>query len=419
MVFDGGGGRTYDGGGRVHKNLQWGTDEGRLILIIQDSTENGDLKKISPIVISRWVTNNIKTGKLIIRRNDGSFLMSVNEDHIGETIKINKINNINVTISLHKFLNRCRGIIYHPDLELISDDEILQGLTLFKVVQVERIKKYIPADKISVKTGAVILSFQCRELPDYINLEYLRIRVKQYVPDPYRCNLCWDFGHTHKHCAALGNQMCGRCGSVHHGENCTKPLFCLNCQKAGHPAWDRKCARYIKEKSIAEIMEIQRVPHIRALRLYEEKIKEGNHINTYANKVQQIPQQIQQTTPDINNDLTYLTKQIKVMTNILVTVLQKLNIKTDTLTKTNDTIDNNINNQITDATTAQQLDTECMDDDNNTNKRKVTSTINEVRNKKLNMSVEPLTQGGKTGQCVAGNPASGNKQYYTADYTNR
>ncbi|GFW20515.1 putative RNA-directed DNA polymerase from transposon BS [Trichonephila clavipes] len=83
--------------------------------------------------------------------------------------------NSSVTISPHKTLNSCHGIISKPDLLTTPEAEILEGFSNQGVIQVRRIT--IKKDKAVIPTKHIILTFSSPTLPQAIKAGYLNYKI--------------------------------------------------------------------------------------------------------------------------------------------------------------------------------------------------------------------------------------------------
>ena len=89
-----------------------------------------------------------------------------------------------LSVSAHRTKNSSRGVIYCADLEDVSNDDITDGLSDFGVVSARRI--------VSRKSGVVlpkhsiILTFNQLDIPKEISIGYMKVKVRQYIPNPMR-----------------------------------------------------------------------------------------------------------------------------------------------------------------------------------------------------------------------------------------
>ncbi|GFX31594.1 uncharacterized protein TNCV_688421 [Trichonephila clavipes] len=136
-----------------------------------------------------------------------------------------------ITISPHKTLNSCRGVISESDLLTTPDAEILDGFSDQGVIQVRRIT--IKKDNLVIPTKHLILTFNRPTLPTTIKAGYLNCKIRPYIPNPLRCFRCQRFGHSQTSCR--GQLTCSRCASAGHSStDCTLEPKCINCSQS-HP----------------------------------------------------------------------------------------------------------------------------------------------------------------------------------------
>ena len=244
------------------KTLQIYEEVRKNIFVIKDAQNiNGEepsFQAASPREAYRILIKNFHSAKGIRRLNKGEFQFDLNSNSPDEYLKINKIGPFKVEINYHHRLNRSRGVISHPDLIYYSIEEIKEELVNVGVIDVSRITVY--KNGKASNTNSVILQFQRPSLPEYIILNYLKLTVRQYVPNPFRCTNCQDLGHTKNRCKGL--PICGKCSDSNQTtDKCTaKHFHCPNCN-GKHGAWDKDCPRFIREKKIVALMETEKLPY--------------------------------------------------------------------------------------------------------------------------------------------------------------
>ncbi|GFW79631.1 uncharacterized protein TNCV_1428911 [Trichonephila clavipes] len=99
-----------------------------------------------------------------------------------------------VTISPHKTLNSCRGVISEYDLLTAPDAEILDGFSDQGVIQVRRLT--IKKEASFIPTKHLILTFNRPKLPTTIKAGYLNCKIRPYILNPLRSFKCQRFGHS-------------------------------------------------------------------------------------------------------------------------------------------------------------------------------------------------------------------------------
>ncbi|OSX55843.1 hypothetical protein POSPLADRAFT_1084323, partial [Postia placenta MAD-698-R-SB12] len=84
---------------------------------------------------------------------------------------------------------------------------------------------------------------------DGLIVEGKRVYARKLLPEPRRCLRCHMIGSNHL-AAECPNERdtCGTCGKEHRTADCMvqsrEDRFCVNCEMAGHGAWDRACPTF-------------------------------------------------------------------------------------------------------------------------------------------------------------------------------
>ena len=120
--------------------------------------------------------------------------------------------NIPISVTPHRSKNNSRGVIYCPDLEDVSEDDIVDSLSAFGVVLAWRIKSRRAG--VLMPTHNIILTFSQLDLPREVPVGYLKVKVRQYFPSPMRCYKCLRFGHTRDSCD--NRPTCSMCAGTDH-----------------------------------------------------------------------------------------------------------------------------------------------------------------------------------------------------------
>ena len=140
----------------------------------------------------------------------------------------------------HPTFNTVKGVVYSRDLYEFTEVEILEMCpsTVYEV------------KKLSGRNGAILLHFSTRFIPDFIDVEHSRIRVKKYRYRPRQCYKCFEFGHVAHFCRS--NPRCSSCSGDHEPMESCGPVKCLNCGEC-HPPTSRDCIRFKLEQDILEV----------------------------------------------------------------------------------------------------------------------------------------------------------------------
>ncbi|KAM7313607.1 hypothetical protein ISCGN_003460 [Ixodes scapularis] len=212
-------------------------------------SENGKpLAKLSLFLISKTLENligkNFKAKKLA----SGDLLVEV-ENGVQSVVllDLNKISDYEVSVTPHRTLNSCQGVISEDDLLESSEEEILEGLSGQGVVAVRRI--FIRRDGQERPSKHSVLTLASTVLPENIKAGYLHCKVRPYIPNPRRCFKCQRFGHSSVTCR--GKTTCAKCGATDHpADTCEGTLLkCVNCSGA-YPTYCRACPKFQEEKKI-------------------------------------------------------------------------------------------------------------------------------------------------------------------------
>ncbi|GFV21163.1 RNA-directed DNA polymerase from mobile element jockey [Trichonephila clavipes] len=163
------------------------------------SLTNNEISKVSPFAVQKALIGIGGEPKSVKRLRSGDLFVETNSALQTESFLLAKsFLNSPVTISPHKTLNSCCGIISETDLLSTPDEEIREGFSSQGVIQVRRIT--IKKDSTRIPTKHLILTFNSPILPTNIKAGYLNCRIRPYIPNPLRCFKCQRFGHSQNSC---------------------------------------------------------------------------------------------------------------------------------------------------------------------------------------------------------------------------
>ncbi|GFV47974.1 uncharacterized protein TNCV_2295541 [Trichonephila clavipes] len=252
------------------------------------------MSKISPFAIHKTLIGIGGEPKSIKRLRFGDLLIETMSDLQTKSFLLAKtFFNSPVTVSPHKTLNSCRGVISEPDLLSTPDAEILEGFSDQGVIQVRRIT--IKRDSNIIPTKHIILTFNKPKLPTAVKAGYLNCKIRPYIPNPLRCFKCQRFGHSQTSCR--GQLTCSRCASVGHSStDCTLEPKCVNCTQF-HPSDSKLCQKWKIEKQIQEIKINKNISYFEARKLIVPQLAQ-----TYAQAARtSIISTASQTDPNLSN----------------------------------------------------------------------------------------------------------------------
>ncbi|GFT51122.1 uncharacterized protein TNCV_4817231 [Trichonephila clavipes] len=228
------------------------------------SFSNNDMSKQSPFAIHKALIGIGGEPNSVKRLRSGDLLIETNSALQTKSFLLAKsFLDSPITISPHKTLNSCRGVISESDLLITPDAEILDGFSDQGVIQVRRIT--IKKDNSVIPTKHLILTFNRPKLPTTIKAGYLNCKIRPYIPNPLRCFKCQRFGHSQNSCR--GQLTCSRCAAVGHSStDCTLEPKCINCSQI-HTADSKLCPKWKTEKEIQAIKTNNNITYVEARKL--------------------------------------------------------------------------------------------------------------------------------------------------------
>jgi len=203
----------------------------------------------NPISFKRAIINAIGEVRSIKVKDDHIILTCQNPtqrtgalqlaDINGQPVKVSPPSSNPRKLQTHSVEKQSKGIIFGVSLSLTDDDIITETTS----TSVRRLTKLINGKRENTET--VVLTFSNPQLPEYVNIGFLKYRVKPYIPLPFRCTKCQKFGHSHNTCN--GGVVCPRCSGNHSFAECTKKdqPKCSNCHGDHSAAWSG-CPKYVQ-----------------------------------------------------------------------------------------------------------------------------------------------------------------------------
>jgi len=267
------------------------------------------LDKISPFTIHRSIKGGVGSVIKTKRLRNGTLLVeTASEAQSKKLLNLTQLTeDVKVSVTPHRSLNYSRGVIHCPALNDIAEDEIRNELLNQNVITVKRLNKKVKG-KIT-KSHSYLLRFLRNELPTFINVGYLVLPVRPYIPAPTLCHRCFTYNHQTKHCQ--NQEKCFWCGNEKHtieSGKCHNPPKCLNCQD-NHYSSSKKCPIYLKEKKIIEIEHLNKIPYIKARELFNK----SHSAKSYASIAQRMYRNSStQTETELNDRPLTLNKQTSI-----------------------------------------------------------------------------------------------------------
>lgn len=211
------------------------------------SEGTSSMRKLSPFLVAKSLGEAIGKEYKASKMSSGDLLIELKKkEQIQKLYDLVSIGNTDITITAHRSLNTCRGVISEEDFLNLSDEELLEGFQNQNVIKVQRIT--MRRNNEQLPTKHIILTFGTSTLPSSLDAGYLKINVRPYIPNPRRCFKCQRFGHASQSCR--GKEACAKCSANgHSAEKCQESPCCVNC-KGDHPAYSRSCPVWKREKDV-------------------------------------------------------------------------------------------------------------------------------------------------------------------------
>ncbi|XP_055944786.1 uncharacterized protein LOC129975682 [Argiope bruennichi] len=118
-----------------------------------------------------------------------------------QSMKLKALAYIPVSVNPPTSLNFSKGVItcgelFNVSIEEISSEMKPQGMTHVRQTTIRRNGQLLP-------TKHYILTFHSPKLPESIYAGYIKLPVRQYIPNPLRCIQGQRFGHSKVNCRGL------------------------------------------------------------------------------------------------------------------------------------------------------------------------------------------------------------------------
>lgn len=200
------------------------------------------------------------------KRTTKGFLLKLCPDQDpARLLDIQHFNDIFVTVSMPDHLNLIKGIIHHPELAFMLEDEVLEMTKSFGVIKVSKPQEASYAILAWKRTTSAAL-------PETVLVAWDRVRVKPCLPRPRRCYCCQNYGHTAADCTST--PVCSRCGQEHEAENCSNNPKCAACG-GQHTVNDPNCPKWIEEKAVMKIRHEKKLSYSQAVKQKKKEEKEA------------------------------------------------------------------------------------------------------------------------------------------------
>lgn len=247
---------------------------------IKSKNTEKPIKRLNRWLLEKHISSITKSVTKASFNRDGDLILKVKgEDEAEKLIKTGKLGEWPVEITRHATLNISKGVIFSLDMCWQQETDIvaaLQDRCNVKEVYIPKKRKNngnqetgAGQEQQMTPTGIVILTFGQVEPPTVIPYGFEKITVKPYIPNPMKCVLCQELGHTKKRCTN-GYILCRECGYENGTDHRCQQKRCVNCKTTGHAANDRNCPSYLRAKEIERIMVLEKKSRFEARKHFYE-----------------------------------------------------------------------------------------------------------------------------------------------------
>lgn len=235
-----------------------------LYVHIKSKVPQKPMKRLNRWLLEKHISNITKTVTKASFNREGDLILKVKgEDEAAKLIKTEKLGEWQVEVTKHATLNTSKGVVFSTDMCWQDEADIvaaLQERCNVKEVYIPKRRKTngtkdnggIQDDQL-IPTGIIIITFDQVEPPTVIPYGFEKIHVRPYIPNPMKCVLCQELGHTKNRCTK-GYILCRDCGHENGTGHICKEKKCVNCKTVDHAANDKNCPSYLRAKEIEKIM---------------------------------------------------------------------------------------------------------------------------------------------------------------------
>ena len=150
--------------------------------LVISSKEEKQVTSLSPFIIEKQIESLIGTPKNVKKKiKNGTLLVETNRKfQLENLLKITKFFNLNVTVTVHKTLNSCKGIVRDRMLKNETEENITEYLKQQGVTACKRFT--IKKDGNLIETNTLLLTFNSTSFGIFIrskNMETIEFKLQR------------------------------------------------------------------------------------------------------------------------------------------------------------------------------------------------------------------------------------------------
>ena len=257
------------------------TDKGPFFVLVQSRSSTDGIGTLRDMRLGRlMIKHNIIGVKDIQRRGRNRIAVYFNDYKNANNLLISPMlekENLSAFIPTH--VVSCQGIVFDVDEDL-SEEELIQNYkSKVKIISIRRRNKR--TDKkdaenrfIYTASSVVLVTFEGKILPEYIQFYNSARTVQQFIHPVIQCFNCLEYGHTSSLCKSK-IKRCFKCASEHAPEDCNASVIrCFQCGSTSHTGTEkgtraqaRVCPEFLRQQKIKESMAFSNLSFYEASKL--------------------------------------------------------------------------------------------------------------------------------------------------------
>ena len=162
--------------------------------VVVNFKEGHDIKKVSPVALSRGLRESVaEIIKARVLSNGSLMIICKSEEQRAKVVKLKQL--CKKEVSLSKPIDNgpaVREVIYGIPVD--EDlDKLRKNIRGGEIKSITRLKAWRRGEKTD--SLSILLHFQGKTLPDKVTIGYMAYAVRAYIPPPLRCYKCQKYGH--------------------------------------------------------------------------------------------------------------------------------------------------------------------------------------------------------------------------------